>query len=117
LQQLGIEIVHFENSVLHLGLERTDDFLKKTQQALGNLVMLRQDFRFEQTKLVVWHRRISKLGLNRMAGRLFNALRPVLERHFHASHPNLRVFDFYKLGMFEKLLSEKTLIPEGEKRS
>lgn len=40
----AVRIIHIENPVLHAGLEKTDVFLKKTEEGIKNLVKIYDDF-------------------------------------------------------------------------
>ncbi|MEM9835001.1 MAG: glycosyltransferase [Bacteroidota bacterium] len=51
LQSLGIEILHLDNAVEHLGLEDYDTFLRKQQEAVQNLVKLEKMYPGLPTRL------------------------------------------------------------------
>ncbi|MGB5420452.1 MAG: hypothetical protein WBN21_16630, partial [Algibacter sp.] len=44
LETNGIPIIHIENAVIHLELESNNIFIKKTKQAIENLVVLKNEY-------------------------------------------------------------------------
>lgn len=97
LQQRHIPILHLDNPLEHLGLEPAAEFLRKSDQALANLIWLEQSGLSVQTRLLVWFRKLKKLGLLPVfyaAGLVFL---PLLKRNLAGKRPSLFVFDLYKL--------------------
>ncbi|MEO1257821.1 MAG: glycosyltransferase [Bacteroidota bacterium] len=93
-----INIVHLDNPLEHLGLEPTDIFLNKTKKGVANLYYLHRRETLIDTKLLRYFIRINKWKLTGPVSKLFNFLKPYLIKNIKSNHPNLKIFDFYKLG-------------------
>lgn len=63
LQRHGIEIIHLDNPLEHVGLEERDRFLEKTIQAIQNLHLLRKEGHQVETKLVRLALAMERLGI------------------------------------------------------
>ncbi len=98
LAKKKIKIKHINNPLEHIGLETTDSFLKKTKQGLQNLYTLWERGTLIKTKLLTYFIKIKKWRLKRLVAFLFKMSTPFLERNFLSENPNLKFFDFYKLG-------------------
>ena len=102
LKQRGIEILHIDNKLTHLGLEDADVYIQKTETALRSLasidIELRRHIRVSALALRLkrWH----LLGPIRM---LFQVSKPLLQANLLGKHPNLKLFAFYKLGYYSSL--------------
>lgn len=92
-------ILHIDNPLEHIGLETTDVFLQKTRQGLENLLLLRRQGKPIQTRLLEVYLKCKAWGLGLPLRYSFRLLERWLIRHFHSARPNLKLFDFYKLGL------------------
>ncbi|MBN2891246.1 MAG: glycosyltransferase [Bacteroidales bacterium] len=103
LKNRKIEITHIDNPVIHLGLEKTDDFLRKTKNGLNNLIVLTNLFPdenglFEDIKVLDYFFKAKKFyfcGLIKLMYLIFNRL---IYWNLKGKNPKLFLFDFYKLG-------------------
>ena len=102
LQRRNIPILHIDNPLLHLGLEPNDIYLSKTETALQTLHRLAPRLENHSHLLAVVGR-LSQLHLTTPVRLLYRLLRPLLRRNLLSSHPNLKVFAFYKLGYYLSL--------------
>jgi glycosyltransferase involved in cell wall biosynthesis len=102
LQKLKIEILHINNPLIHLGLETNQLFLLKTENGLHNLKKLFIQKQYENNfvqsiKLLKYYKKISPAG-RKLLSVLFLVLQPLLKRNLFGKNPNMKLFDFYKLG-------------------
>ena len=105
-EKAGIQFHGINNPVMHGCLERSEDFLAKSEQALDNLFILA---RHEDPKLLCRHIRIyrayHKLKAARMAG-LFLAFESLdhgrIRKNLLSCNPNLKYFDWYRLALLIK---------------
>jgi len=101
LRKRSIPIVHLDNPLEHLGLEAAATFLKKTEQGVENLVTLWQSGKLTEAKLLHFFEKCRQLRLLRLLYWLFQLSVPFLRYYFtHRHGTNLKLFDFYKLGVF-----------------
>ncbi|WP_425421259.1 glycosyltransferase family 2 protein [Phaeodactylibacter xiamenensis] len=100
LQRRGIPILHLDNPLIHAGLEPAETFLRKSEQAIENLVFLYQEGSLRETRLLRAYERLDAWKAARPARYLLDQVRPLLKQHLlYANTPNLRAFDLYKLGV------------------
>lgn len=102
-EKAGVRIKHIDNPVIHLGIDRTDRFLEKTQEAVRNLHRLSSAPHLsEHSGLLRMYRRLQNLGLAGTYRSLFQLGEKQILRNLHSAEPNLFYFDLYRL----KLLAE-----------
>ena len=99
LKQRGIEVLHIDNKLTHLGLEDADVYLRKTETALRSLASmdLEQRRHVRVSALALRLKRWHLLGLVRL---LFKIAKPLLRSNLLGKHPNQKLFAFYKLGFY-----------------
>ena len=102
LQKLKIEILHIDNPLIHLGLESNEIFLVKTENGLRNLKMLYKEKRNDNNfvlgiKLLKFYKKLSPAG-RILVSALFLIVKPLLKWNLLGKNPNMKLFDFYKLG-------------------
>lgn len=101
LQQKGIDVQHLDNPVYHVGVEPGAIFLKKTDQAILNLLTLQTEgFLPEESKLVKAHQMVAKCGLASVLKGSARLLLPMLRKQLLSDNPSLKVFDLYKLLVY-----------------
>ena len=99
----GITIQHLDNPVLHVGLEEADEFLKKQEQAIENLIALKRRYPDLETKLTLT---VAKARQWRIAGLLYLPLKIGQKRFlkFLARRArSLLWLDLYKIGYYLKM--------------
>ncbi|MBN1115868.1 MAG: glycosyltransferase [Bacteroidales bacterium] len=103
LKKRNISIKHIDNPVVHLGLEPSEEFLRKTREGIKNLRRIMR-INGNEKKLVrditilAYYKRIEKLGLQHAVEFFYNKYEHILRRNLLGRNPNLLVFDLYKLG-------------------
>lgn len=106
LAAAGIPVLHFDNPVIHDGLESAAVFLAKSEQAVRNLARVYQtnglgsDSRLLQMALRL--RQLRAAGAARLA---LGAAAPALWRRLLSPHPSLRALDLLKLYWLLRELS------------
>jgi len=105
LKQKKRKVKHYQNPVVHLGLEKNEDFLHKTRSALQTIKYLTQ-----QELLPAGYLRISQVAsrfqgflpasLSRFLYKIFS---PLLLKNLLSKQASLPVFDFYKLLYYLQL--------------
>lgn len=103
LQQQGIPVVHIDNPIYHLGLDRNSDFLRKSEEAVYNLYTILQNKDIapymQDFKLVKTYSWIKKIYLDPCFYFIFSTSKPLLIRQLLSKKPSLFLFDMYKLGL------------------
>jgi len=112
LEAAGLNILHLDNPLEHIGLETATVFLQKSKKAIHNLVYLHQHYPDFQTKLLDTAFRMRRLGVSRRSVQLFEKQRDRLERNLLGRRPDLTLFDIWKLGFLLSCLQERGLKPQ-----
>lgn len=101
LAKRNIQILHLDNPLLHMGLERTEVFLAKTKMAVHNLARLIKQGKKVNTRLSDTYFKLAKWKLVRLAGLVSKMFRPFILIHLRrAQKLDLRFLDLYKLDLF-----------------
>ena len=100
LKSNNISVFHIDNEVWHLGLDKNEEFLKKTQNAVKALYTASklQMLPAHNISLLKTYNVIVKLGLKTPLKWFFTKLKLKLERHLFRQEPSLVLFDLYRLG-------------------
>jgi len=106
LQKAGIPIRHTDNPLIHAGLENNDIFLKKTLNALDNLVEMYQAGSILETRLIRAYHWLKKLGLSGSLMKYLEKRNEAYEQNLLSSAPRLMYFDLWKLYHFIKKLNK-----------
>lgn len=97
----GYEIVQIDNPVKHMGLDKTEDFLKKTEEAIFNLQRLINNSNFKTFlvkngigKLLNWN---TPFWLNKIFGFIFQKTKYPILLVLKNIYPSLLLFYAYKI--------------------
>ncbi len=99
LARQQVPIMHIDNPLEHIGLEPVDVFLRKTEQGIENLVRLKREGKFIETRLLSTYYNCRKWGLALPIRLVFSVVNRLIVRQLKSPNPSLKVFDFYKLGV------------------
>lgn len=99
LYQSGKKILHLNNPLLHMGINRNEVFLSNTEAALRNLYRLRKDL-CEWSPILRLHRVLFRCRMAGVVAQLFVLFRPALRQNLLSSAPSLALFAVYKLGYY-----------------
>lgn len=101
IAELGCDMHHIDNPLLHNGLDDNKTFLTKTEVSVRNLYQLYQSenypFLTNQSKLLHTFTLIKEKNLIPFLAFVFAIIRPVLKINLYSKFPSLRIFDLYKL--------------------
>ena len=98
LAAAGIPVRHFDNPVIHDGLEPAAIFLAKSEQAVRNLARVyRENGLGPDSRLLQTARRLQLLGAAPAARLALGTVAPALRRQLLSAAPSLRAFDLLKL--------------------
>lgn len=116
IAELGCEVHHIDNSLIHKGLDDNITFILKTENGTKNLYLMyktgKYPFLSNQSKLLKSFLRIEKKGLNNIFASAFPLLQKYLYIKMCAKNPSLRVFDLYKLLYLCKISAENDKMTE-----
>lgn len=107
LKENEIPITHLENPVLHCDFSTNEEFLAKTETAVQTLSPFLKNSgtkSVSEMKLVKAYTFLQKNGLSLPFSMIFKIFRRSVRKQLLKGNPNLRLLDFYKLGL---LLQQK----------
>ncbi len=111
LQSKNIDFLMIDNPVIHNGLENNDTYIKKNEFALDNLYRIYVNGRYPdiatKSKVLSLFLKLKKYKLQNIIRLIFKLTKPLLIRNLKGIHPNLNLFDFYKLGYLCSMANKK----------
>jgi glycosyltransferase involved in cell wall biosynthesis len=94
-----VPVQHIDNPLRHLGLETTEEFLRKTDEGIVNLYyLIDHGYDVSTIKLARYYRWLRNLRLAGLTGRVLQVFEKSLLKNLNASRPGLLQFDLYKLN-------------------
>lgn len=99
LKKNHINITHIDNPVYHLGLEKSEVFLKKSRDSIeGLLEIIKSGLMPANHVLISKAHRLSKLFFtHKILSYIYTKHREYLERNLLSENPSLFLFDLYRL--------------------
>jgi glycosyltransferase involved in cell wall biosynthesis len=101
LKQKSIEVKHIDNPLIHIGLDKTDVFLSKTEESVRNIKLISDNLNDknydDDVVLLRCLRRIEKYKIKQIVKISLNLLYPFLLKNLKSDKPNIRCFDLFKL--------------------
>jgi hypothetical protein len=96
----SIAVKHIDNTVLHLGLENNQLFLKKSLESVvsRHTYLLNKQNIEEVNSMLRHYKTLKKWHLVTFFGQGFILFRGLLEKNILGNNPNLFLFDIYRLG-------------------
>ena len=108
----NVKIIHIDNPLIHTGLEKCDDFIRKTQAGLNNLkIIVSQNGYLKELindiTVLKYYNILKIFRLRYVFSLIFNGLKPVILKNLCSRNPKLYLFDFFKLGFLTSLMLKK----------
>ncbi|MBO4403205.1 MAG: glycosyltransferase [Bacteroidales bacterium] len=107
LTQRGKRVLHIDNPLYHVGIDTNRVYLEKTRQGVENLKILMESPESQQLishmRLVRYFRFFQKSRTVFLIFALYVLLQKILLRQLNGRHPNMVLFNFYKLGYLCRL--------------
>ncbi|QSS96811.1 glycosyltransferase family 2 protein [Psychroflexus sp. ALD_RP9] len=108
LKQLKIQVLQIDNPVFHKGLNDNQAFLKKSLQAVTNLVEFERkaEISMTHTRLQQVYQKLINYKLTRVFNAIIYVIKPILKRNLKSSKPKLIALDLMKLQHYISLRSK-----------
>lgn len=100
LREMKINIKHIDNPVQHLGLEKNSVFLKKTREAIENLLKLKYRNKPLGTRLEIAANRLLDIGMHVDFMKLYRSREKAVDKNLMSNKPRIRNLDLYKLNYY-----------------
>jgi glycosyltransferase involved in cell wall biosynthesis len=115
LEKRKISILSIYAPVVHEGLEENSVFIKKSLQAVENLIVLEKiagtDLLKEHIRLYRWYKKCSSLYLTALIEKLEALFHKLIMKNLRSCNPGLKYFDWMRLAHFIRLKR----LQDGEK--
>ena len=103
LLKCNITIKHIDNPVVHIGLESSEEFLRKTREGIKNLKRImkingNEKKLVKDIALLACYKKIKDFGLDGIFRYLYIKQEYRLRKNLMSQKPMLFLFDLYKLG-------------------
>ena len=102
LKARGISVLHIDNPLLHMGIDKNDVFLRKTETSLRTLKSLRSKMN-GGSKVDRTYMRLQSFHLLWMVRLFHHCFSPLIRKNLLSSNPSLFWFNVYKLGYYSCL--------------
>jgi glycosyltransferase involved in cell wall biosynthesis len=98
----NIRVQHIDNAVIHLGLETSSVFLRKSNESVDALRLFVKDglIHPEETKLSRFAEKMKRMHLSGCFRWMYRSFRKKMETNLLSEKPSLFVFDIYRLGYY-----------------
>jgi glycosyltransferase involved in cell wall biosynthesis len=111
LKKRGISVKHIHNPLVHIGLEISWEFIRKTTEGIENLFMLLQNGKIHprdigDIRLLRAYEMIRKYRLVGLYQFFYNFIGNAVMRNLLGSNPSIFAFDLYKLSVFTNLVKK-----------
>jgi glycosyltransferase involved in cell wall biosynthesis len=101
----NVNVAHIDNPVIHLGIESSEIFLKKSRESVESLHSFVAEglIKYQETALSAKAENFKKYGMKGMAAIFYKTFRTAMEKNLLSSKPSLFIFDIYRLGYYLNL--------------
>ena len=109
LEEQRADILHIDNPVVHLGLEDSATYLKKTENGLKTLSELEKKELIPENyrPLQAYALYLKKLHMDHFYRSIFSKFKKPIHKNLLSRSPSLFLFDLYRLGYFLQLKNEE----------
>ena len=100
----GIKVDHIDNPVMHLGLETSEVFLRKSRESVDALILFVKEGLIDagETALSAKAEALKKQGMAAPIRSVYDTFGKMMERNLLSGSPSLFIFDLYRLGYYLK---------------
>jgi len=95
-----VKILHTDNEVYHLGIEKSSDYLKKKEQAAETLINLYNSntITSHSNDLLLFYTKLKQYHLTTIFSNLYKLLKPIMRFNLTSDKPLIEVLQFYKIS-------------------
>ena len=105
LKKMGVDIKHIDNPVLIDNIDENQIFIKKTHNALDNLIYSYKNKIIKKHSIsILWaYIILDNLLLRNIFVKITDLFKSILSKNLHSKDPNLFLFDLYRLNYLCKI--------------
>lgn len=105
IKSVDAGILHIDNPVVHLGLERASSLIEKTKNAIKNLAKLNKEGELKNTRLTKFYAKMKGYGLKDMMVRYYLSNEQSILKNLASGNPSIRKFNLMKLAIYDKVMN------------
>jgi glycosyltransferase involved in cell wall biosynthesis len=114
LKKRGVTVKHIRNPLIHIGLEISREFLRKTSEGIKNLLTLLEDGKINQhdvkdIRLLRAYNIIKKFRLVGIYLFFYGFISNAVMKNLLGSNPSIFAFDLYKLSVISGMIHKKKI--------
>ncbi|MDR1792968.1 MAG: glycosyltransferase family 2 protein [Bacteroidales bacterium] len=115
LKERGYKVTYIDNPLYHTGIDKNEIYLKKTREGVENLKILLSQFPqkeilTKEIRLLRYYQILKKTHTVYLFYKLYSLFKVLMLRNFNSEHPNLFLFNLYKLGYLCSLYCQKEIL-------
>ena len=101
MKEMNTIPLHVDNEVIHLGVEKSDVYLKKIETAVLNLLKLYRDYKLinHENNLYAFFVVLKRLRLHFMFSALYACFKSLMKRNLLSEHPSISILQLYKISL------------------
>ena len=100
LKQNNIKVLHIDNEVFHMGIEKSATYLKKKEEASDTLLTLLNENKIvvHNNNLLSWFLALKRFRLHYFFSYFFILFNSILKKNLLSSYPIITLLQFYRLS-------------------
>lgn len=100
LKETNTKVLHLDNQVYHLGIEKSKKYLRKKEQAAETLLKLYRSnkIKLHANNLLYMYLNLKRFKLNYVFAALFTLFKPLFKINLLGKYPNINALQFYKIS-------------------
>lgn len=99
IEKRGLKILHIDNPIVHIGLERNEIYLRKVEVSLHTLKRMESKLG-HFSRVIAFAEQVRRLRLSGLLAFVHRLTSPLVRMNLLSHHPNLLLFQWYKLGYY-----------------
>lgn len=109
LKKINANLFHINNPIMHNDLDTNEIFYNKMKSSLKNLFLIykNEKIEFEHSKMILLFEFLKRIRMNYLIQFIYQFFRKSIERNLIGKNPKLVVFNFFRLGYFCSIKSNK----------
>lgn len=111
MKEMNIIPFHIDNEVIHLGIEKSEVYLLKTEKAVINLLKLYQEHKIEaqENDLYSFFKVLKRYQLHYLFSSFYIIFKLVMKRNLIGKHPPVSLLQLYKISFMCNTYLKKSI--------
>lgn len=107
LKKSQVPIIHIDNAAVHIGLEKSEEFIQKTNEGLKNLhkLLLQGKLKSEDVRILKYYSYFKVFPVKQVFQKYYNWKKRSIEENLNSREIQMKNFDLYKLNYLLNLKS------------